>query len=86
MPELKELIRIFQIISLCKTSAFELYQHLVNSNWKTFRTWMQTIDRENTYIFHGEIRKHIFMIVEKLITTANCDVKKDSKVETSEQA
>jgi hypothetical protein len=40
VPELKELIRIYQIICLCKTAAFELYQSLVNSNWKSFRMWM----------------------------------------------
>lgn len=40
VPDLIDLQRMLYLISNCKSAAYELYQFLVNSNWKYFRRWI----------------------------------------------
>lgn len=78
VPELKELQRILFLTCNCKSAAYELYQHLVASNWKYFRRWMLNAQRAPSSLLVSDQRKTLFAIVEKLLVIANTDQKKET--------
>ncbi|CDW90949.1 UNKNOWN [Stylonychia lemnae] len=85
VPELKELNRILYLIQNCKSAAYELYQFLINSSWKYFRRWIQNAQKSSYSQVISDQRRTILLIIEKLISIANNDFKKDPFVRNNSE-
>ena len=66
------------LISTCKTAAYELYSYLMSNHWKYFRKWMQNAEKAGGSGGYSESRKAIITLIEKLISVANSDYKKEN--------
>ncbi len=77
IPEIKDLQRLLTLISSCKSAAYEFYQYLINSHWKYIRRWMHATSSQSSLVYVDQ-RRLIIQIIEKLLTIAHTDYKKDN--------
>ena len=86
VPEKGELERLLFMIKECKTSAYEAFMTMQQTNWSIIRKWLSLIDRKcgtlfkienvTSMIVYKDQRYLIMQILETIIDQAKSDVER----------
>ena len=74
LPELRFLVRLQNLMDQCKAAAYEVYQQLMETQWKVFLKWLSNCEG----LERSEERKLLIQLLERLVYVSNKDFKREA--------